>query len=92
VYANSVLKKNIWNFVGSSNRVLNEILQREVSYYAAKTNETRAFEINALIQFLTSSTCFKPHGFVFRKTVCTSSFCVVSFSCIYVGSLAGGTV
>jgi len=30
-----------------------------------------AFQINALIQFLTSSTCFKPHGFIIRKTVCT---------------------
>ena len=92
VYANCVLQKNIWNFDGSSNRVLNEILQREVSYYVAKTNETHAFQINALIRFSTSSTRFKPHGFIIRKTVCTSSVCMVCFSCICVSSLAGGTV
>ena len=92
MYANYVLKKNIWNFDGSSNRVLNEILQREVSCYVAKTNETNAFQINALIRFLTASTRFKPHGFIIRKTVCTSRFCMVCFSCIYVRSLAGGTV
>jgi len=42
------------------------------------------FQINASTQFLTSSTCFKTHGFIIRKTVGTRSFCMVCFSCIYV--------
>jgi len=34
------------------------------------------FHTNAVIQFLRSSacTCFEPHGFIIRKTVCTCSF------------------
>ena len=47
------------------------------------------FQINALIRFLMFSTCFEPHGFVSKKTVCTSGFCMV-FTCIGVTSLAGG--
>ena len=78
-YANNVLKKNIWNFDGSNNRVLNEILQGEISCYVAKTNEKNAFHINALILILTCTTCFKPHGFIIRKMVCTSSFCMACF-------------
>ena len=48
------------------------------------------FQINALIRFVTSSTCFEPHGFLIRVTICTRSFCMVCFSCIYVSSVAGG--
>ena len=47
-----------------------------------------SFQINAFILFLTSSTCFKTHGLIFRKTDGTYSFCMVCFSCIYVSSLA----
>jgi len=39
------------------------------------------FQINALIRFLTSSTCFYPHGFIIRKRAGTCSFCMVCFSC-----------
>jgi len=47
-------------------------------------------QINFLIQFLASSTCFEHHVFIIRKTVCTSIFCMVCFSCIYVSIIAGG--
>jgi len=57
-----------------------------------KLTDMHTFVINALILFLMSSTCFKLHGFIIRKTVCTLSFCMVCFSCIYVSSLAGGRV
>jgi hypothetical protein len=50
------------------------------------------FQINVLILFLTSSTCFELHGFNNRKTVCPSSFCMVCFSYICVSSLADGRV
>jgi len=53
-------------------------------------NEMHKLKINALIRLLTSSTCFEPHGFIIRKTVCTRSVCTGCFSCIYVSSLAGG--
>jgi len=45
------------------------------------------FQINVLIQFLVSSTCFEHRVFVIRKTTCTSSFLTVCFSWIYVSSL-----
>jgi hypothetical protein len=45
-----------------------------------------------LIQFLTSSTGFEPHGFIIRTTVCTRIFCILYFSCIYVGSPVDGRV
>jgi len=32
------------------------------------------FQINDLIQFLVSSTCFDHHVFIIRKTKCTCSF------------------
>jgi len=41
------------------------------------------FQINALIQFLTSSACFKPHGFIIRKTVCTHTKNVPYKNCMY---------
>jgi len=41
------------------------------------------FQINALIRFVMSSTCFEPHGFFVRKTICTCSFCMVCFSHMY---------
>jgi len=31
------------------------------------------FQINVLIQFLASSTCFEHHVFIIRKTICTCS-------------------
>jgi hypothetical protein len=50
------------------------------------------FQINALIRFLSSSTCFEPQGFIIRKTFCTRSFGMVSFVMHFVSSLAGGRV
>jgi len=51
-----------------------------MAHYATRANEMHTFQINTSIQFfqiLTSSTCFEPHGFIFRTTVCTHSFCTV---------------
>jgi len=48
------------------------------------------FQFNVLTRFLTSSTCFEPHGLIIRKTVCTRSYFMLCFSCIYVSSLADG--
>ena len=47
---------------------------------------------NNLIQFFMSTTRFEPRGFIIRTTICTSSFCVVCFSCTFVSSVAGGRV
>jgi len=44
------------------------------------------FQINVLIQFLASTTCFERHVFIIMKTM---QFCMVCFSYIYVSSLAG---
>ena len=48
------------------------------------------FQIKVLIQFFLSSTCFEHNAFVIRKIICTRSFIIVCFSCIYVSSLEGG--
>jgi hypothetical protein len=42
------------------------------------------FHINVLIQFLASSkcTCFEPHGFIIRKTVCICRFVRYAFHAI----------
>jgi len=32
------------------------------------------FQINVLIKFLVSSTCFEHHAFIIRKTICTCIF------------------
>ena len=50
----------------------------------------RTFQINVLIQFLVSSTCFEHHVFNTRKTIRTCSLLWFVFSCVYVSSLAGG--
>jgi hypothetical protein len=42
------------------------------------------------LYLLSKSTCFEPHGFIIRRTVCTCSFVWHVFSCIYVSSPAGG--
>jgi len=34
----------------------------------------QTFQINVLIQFFMSSTCFKHHVFIIKKTICTCSF------------------
>jgi len=48
------------------------LLHRAFWYnYATQTN---TFKINVSIRFLTSSTCFEPHGCIIRKTVCKCSF------------------
>jgi len=36
-----------------------------------------------------SSACFEHYVFIIRKTICTWSFFMLCFSCIYVSSLAG---
>jgi len=36
--------------------------------HATSTNEMHALQINALIWFLKSSTCFEPHGLIIRQT------------------------
>jgi hypothetical protein len=59
--------------------------------YATYINEMHTLQMNALIRFLTSSTCFKTRGFIIRQTVCTSSLYMVFFSYISASSLAGGT-
>jgi len=41
--------------------------------------QMHTFQINALIQFLASSTCFEHHVFIIRKTVRTCSFVWVVF-------------
>ena len=69
------------------------ILHRAILYnYVTYSKEMHTFQINALIQVLASSTYLEPHGFIMRKTICTSSFCMVCASCIYVISPAGGRV
>jgi len=35
------------------------------------------FEINVLIRFLTSSTCFEPHGCIIKKTAFKRRFCTL---------------
>jgi len=42
--------------------------------YATYTNQMHTFQINILIQFLTSSTYFEPHGFILNKTVTSAVF------------------
>jgi len=37
------------------------------------------FQINGLIQFLASSTCFEHHVFIIRKTICKCRFCMLFF-------------
>jgi len=41
--------------------------------YVMLTNKIHTFQINVLIQFFMSSTCFE-HVFTIRKTICTCSF------------------
>jgi len=45
--------------------------------------QMRAFQINVLMQFVLSSTCFEHHVFIIRKAICTCSFYGM-FLCIYV--------
>jgi hypothetical protein len=52
--------------------------------------EMHTFQINVLIRFLMSSTCFEPHGCFITKTVCKRSFWPVCLLCIGLNSLAGG--
>jgi len=53
--------------------------------------QMNTFQINVLIQFLVSSTCFEHHVLIFRVTICTSNFvCYVLY--IDIRSLAGGRV
>jgi len=51
-----------------------------------QNKQTKMDPFYTLIQFLTSSTRFEPHGFIIRTTVCTSSLSILCFSCIYVSS------
>ena len=54
-----------------------------VCHYATQTNEMHTFQINTFIQFfqfLTSSTCFEPHGFIFRKTA-VNAVCAHTNAC-----------
>jgi hypothetical protein len=62
-----------------------------LSYYAPSTNKMHTFQINVLIQFLVTSTCFERLVFVIRKTICTSSLYGM-FICIYMSNLAVGRV
>jgi hypothetical protein len=60
---------NGWSHTGSS------VLRENSKYnYATYTNEMHTFQINTLIQFLTSSTCFKPHGSIRREIVACAVF------------------
>jgi hypothetical protein len=36
--------------------------------------QMHTFQINVLIKFLASSTCFASHVFIIRKTICACSF------------------
>ena len=38
---------------------------------------THLFQINALFQFMVSSTCFENHVFIIRKTICAGSLFMV---------------
>jgi hypothetical protein len=60
--------------------------------YTTQFNGTHTLKINALFRFLSSSTCFKTHGFIIRQTVCSRRLCILCFSYIYASSLAGGAV
>jgi hypothetical protein len=44
-----------------------------------KTNKTPTFQINILIQFLVSSTCFEHHGLIIRKTIVSILVSITSF-------------
>jgi len=46
-----------------------------------KPTKCTIFQINALIRFLTPSTCLEPQGFIIRKRVVRCTFCLVCFSC-----------
>ena len=48
-------------------------LHCDTNMYRKPTKCTR-FQINVLIQFSVSSTCFEHHVFIIRKTICTCSF------------------
>ena len=58
-------------------KILGEVIKFCVQFCSAirqgidvtYTNEMHTFQINTLIRFLTSATCFEPHGFIIRKTV-----------------------
>jgi len=65
---------------------LSNSLQHDV-FYVMQTNKMPPFQINVLIQFLVSATCFEHLVFITSKTICTCSF-MVYFSCISVSSLA----
>ena len=54
--------------------------------------QMHTFQINVLIQSLVSSTCFKHHVFIIRKNLLYMQFYMLWFSCVYVSSLAGGSV
>ena len=51
--------------VGYRNHFINDVMI---------TNNMHTFHINVLISFLVSSTCFKHHVFIIRKTIFTCSF------------------
>ena len=44
-----------------------------------KTNKIHTFQINVLIQFLVSSTCFEHCGFTIRKTIVSILISITSF-------------
>ena len=54
--------------------------------------QMHTFQINVLIQFFLSYTCFEHHVFITRKAICRMQFFYGRFLCIYVSSLAGGRI
>jgi hypothetical protein len=57
-----------------------QLYQPDAQITQNKPTECTNFHINTSIRFLTSSACFEPHGFIFRKKVVTA----VTVWCVYI--------